>query len=52
MRELALHLLDIAENSVAAGAKTVVVTVEEDIEADRLRLSVEDDKADRSHVVL
>ncbi len=43
MRELALHLLDIAENSVAAGAKTVVVTVEEDTRADRLRLSVEDD---------
>lgn len=43
MRELALHLLDIAENSVAAGAKTVVVTVGEDTQADRLRLSVEDD---------
>ncbi len=43
MRELALHLLDIAENSVAAGAKTVAVTVEEDTPTDRLRLSVEDD---------
>jgi len=43
LRELALHLLDIAENSVAAGANTVVVTVEEDSRADRLRLSVEDD---------
>jgi hypothetical protein len=43
VRELALHLLDIAENSVAAGAQTVVVTVEEDTRSDRLRLSVEDD---------
>ena len=43
MRELALHLLDIAENSIAAGAKTVRLTVEEDLRADRLRLCVEDD---------
>jgi hypothetical protein len=43
MRELALHLLDIAENSVAAGAKTIAITVAEDPAKDRLRLSVEDD---------
>lgn len=43
MRELALHLLDIAENSVAAGAKAITVTVEEDPQKDRLRMSVEDD---------
>jgi hypothetical protein len=43
MRELALHLLDIAENSVAAGARTVTIAVEEDPQKDRLRLSVEDD---------
>jgi len=43
LRELALHLLDIAENSVAAEAKTVVLTVEEDTRIDRLKLSVEDD---------
>jgi Histidine kinase-, DNA gyrase B-, and HSP90-like ATPase len=43
VRELALHLLDIAENSVAAGAKNVTVTVEEDTRADRLVLRVEDD---------
>ncbi len=43
MRELALHLLDIAENSLAAGAKNVTLTVEEDTQADRLRLSVQDD---------
>ncbi len=42
MRELALHLLDIAENSVAAEAGTVWITVEEDHAADRLRITVED----------
>jgi hypothetical protein len=43
VRELALHLLDIAENSIAAGASTVTVTVEENIQTDRLKLSVVDD---------
>ena len=43
MRELALHLLDIAENSVAANAKNITLTVCEDLEHDRLRMSVEDD---------
>lgn len=43
MRELALHLLDIAENSVAARAKTITIQVVEDTRADRLRLAVIDD---------
>jgi hypothetical protein len=43
VRELALHLLDIAENSVAAHAKTIVITVVEDTRADRLFMSVKDD---------
>jgi hypothetical protein len=43
VRELALHLLDIAENSVAAGAKTVQMIAEEDLANDRLRLAVVDD---------
>jgi anti-sigma regulatory factor (Ser/Thr protein kinase) len=43
MRELALHLLDLAENSVAAAARAITITVEEDVPADRLRLSVSDD---------
>jgi hypothetical protein len=42
MRELSLHLLDIAENSVAAGARDVTITVREDLEGDRLYLSVQD----------
>lgn len=43
MREIALHLLDIAENSVAAGAKFIQVSVEEDLQNDRLRVTVQDD---------
>ena len=43
MREISLHLLDIAENSVAAGATKVEITVEEDLVHDRLRISVRDD---------
>lgn len=43
MREIALHLLDIAENSVAAQARTVTLTVCEDLKADRLTASVQDD---------
>lgn len=42
MRELALHLLDIAENSVSAKADTVQISVEEDQDSDRLRMRVID----------
>ena len=43
MREIALHLLDLAENSVSAGAKTVTISVCEDLRADRLSASIADD---------
>jgi hypothetical protein len=43
MREIALHLLDIAENSVAANAKNITLTVCEDLQGDRLTASVIDD---------
>lgn len=43
MRELALHLMDIAENSVAARAKTIHIDVDEDQAADRLWMCVRDD---------
>jgi hypothetical protein len=43
MREIALHLLDIAENSVAANAKNITLIVCEDLNADRLTTSVIDD---------
>jgi len=43
VRELALHLLDIAENSVAAKAKNIRITVQEDTRSDRLKMVVTDD---------
>ena len=43
MRELSLHLLDIAENSVAAGASNITIRVREDLINDRMILSVQDD---------
>lgn len=43
MRELALHLLDIAENSVAAGARNITISVMEDTRTDRLTMMVGDD---------
>lgn len=42
MKALALHLLDIAENSVAAGASQVILGVTLDRTADRLTLEVDD----------
>lgn len=42
MEDLSLHLLDIAENSVNAGASRVKITVIEDAAADLLLLEVED----------
>lgn len=43
MREIALHLLDIAENSVAAQAHSIEIRVEEDLLSDRLATVVCDD---------
>lgn len=42
MRDIALHLLDIAHNSVSAKATKIEITVIEDTVADRLHISVED----------
>lgn len=42
MKEIALHLLDLAENSVAADASQIKIQVTEDLDADRLRLSLLD----------
>ncbi len=42
MRELSLHLLDIAENSISAGAKRIKISVMEDSNTDLLQMTVED----------
>lgn len=43
VRELSLHVLDLLENARAAGATVVSVEIIEDLEHDRLELSVRDD---------
>lgn len=43
MREISLHILDIAENSVAAQAKNILISVDEDTVRDRLNICVQDD---------
>ena len=43
MHDLSLYLLDILENSVRAGARTIAVGVAADPAADRLVMTVEDD---------
>lgn len=43
MEELALHILDIVQNSVRAGAKLIKVFVVEDTVADKLTITIEDD---------
>jgi len=42
MRELSLHILDIVQNSVAACADAVTISIEEDTERDVLSFSVAD----------
>ncbi|HAI87903.1 MAG TPA: ATP-binding protein [Firmicutes bacterium] len=43
MRELSMHILDIAQNSIAAGAKVVRIDVVEDAAADTMTITVADD---------
>jgi anti-sigma regulatory factor (Ser/Thr protein kinase) len=54
VRELSLHILDVVENGITAGASCINIRVEEDSAADRLQISVHDNgrgmpsrKADR-----
>ena len=42
MQDLSLHVLDIVENSINAGAKKVVISIREDIEKDRLTITIAD----------
>ena len=43
MEELSLHILDIAENSITAGAKNIEIKVEENKKDDLLRIEIIDD---------
>ena len=43
MKEIALHILDIAENSIAAQATAIEILIEDDAVRNRLRVSIRDD---------
>lgn len=43
MRELSLNVMDVAQNSISAGATLVTITVEQDTAAGTLLISIEDD---------
>ncbi len=43
MKEIALHILDIVENGIAAGAKAIEVAIEDDVAGNRLRICIQDD---------
>ncbi|MDO4287950.1 MAG: ATP-binding protein [Eubacterium sp.] len=43
MKELALHILDITQNSVRAGARVIRLTIDEAVLENRLTITVEDD---------
>jgi hypothetical protein len=45
VEDLSLHILDVAENSVAAGASTVQIKVSEDLKTDLLTIEIVDDGA-------
>lgn len=42
MQDLSLHILDVAENGVRAGADLIKITIEENRSADRLTITIED----------
>jgi anti-sigma regulatory factor (Ser/Thr protein kinase) len=42
MRELALHILDLLQNTIEAGATQVQLHIHEDLDADRLSITVQD----------
>jgi len=43
VQDLSLHILDIVENSLAAGAQRVEIRIEEDLLKDRLTIEITDD---------
>jgi hypothetical protein len=42
MQDLSLHILDVAENGVRAGADLIKITIDENQSADRLTIAIED----------
>jgi len=49
MKELALYVLDLAQNSVVAGAKHITIDITADVKADHLLIRIVDDGKGMSH---
>lgn len=43
MDDLSLHILDVVENSIEAGARNIEIEIVEDLKADRLTIVISDD---------
>jgi hypothetical protein len=43
LREISLHILDIAENGISAGAKSIAISVVENTKLDLLKINLSDD---------
>jgi len=43
MKEIALHIMDVAENGVRAGAKRIEIAIRQEMENELLHITVEDD---------
>lgn len=52
MEDLSLHILDIAENSIAAGADKISIVVQEDVARDLLTIEITDDGKGMSEAAL
>jgi anti-sigma regulatory factor (Ser/Thr protein kinase) len=52
MRDISLHMLDIAENSIRAGASLIKITTEIDIRKDELTVSIDDNGCGMSEEML
>lgn len=52
MKDLSLHILDIVQNSLSAGAANIVVKITEDTEANEYTIRIEDDGCGMTQEVL
>lgn len=51
MEDLSLHILDLVENSIAAKAKEIAISIQEDSREDRLVIEIKDDGMGMDHEV-
>ena len=52
MKDISLHILDIAQNSVSAGAKNILISIDENISEDTFTIEIDDDGSGMSEEVV